>query len=224
MCGRYVMGLTLDAFKQQFAEYQVSLNLPEPNWNIKPTDPIPILLEDHKQPGHLRAEPARWSLTPPWSPTLNTPYPTFNARTEHITEKPTWSTPLKTRRCIIPTTGFYEWSGPKGNRTPHYIYGPQPTLNIAGLYGWWKDDTGHWHLTATMLTQQSTGMMASIHHRMPVFIDDSHTQTWLTPSIPGTQTLVDTITKTSEALAAELHEYAVRPLRGNGPKLIEPIE
>lgn len=232
MCGRFVMGLTLEEFRKEFAEYLVSKELPKPSWNIAPTQTAVILVEDHKAPGTLRAEPARWSLTPPWSPTLDLKYPTFNARTEGITEKKTWSGPLVSRRCAIVTTGFYEWSGSRGARTPHFITGEGRTLLMAGLYAWWRapehrglPDSAEapWHLTATMLTQASTGIMRPIHDRMPVMLRDDLVRDWLDPATRGTQDLVDVVTSASSDLADSLSKYRVKPLRGDGPELLTPL-
>ena len=219
------MGLTLEDLRRDFSEYMIAPDLPAPSWNIAPTQDILILLEDHRQPGTRRAERARWSLTPPWSSTLETKYPTFNARTEGITEKAAWKGPLVARRCAIVTTGFYEWSGPKGQRHPHFITGPHNTLLMAGLYGWWRprEDPHAWHLTATMLTQASVGTMTSLHDRMPVFVDDTLLGEWLNPAIHGTQDLVDVLVAESAGIATRLTEHRVPPLRGDGPHLVEPI-
>lgn len=232
MCGRFVMGLTLEEFRKEFAEYMVSKELPKPSWNIAPTDKVVILVEDHNAPGTLRAESARWSLTPPWSPTLDLKYPTFNARTEGITEKKTWSGPLVSRRCAIVTTGFYEWSGSPGSRKPHFITGEGSTLLMAGLYAWWRapehrglpaSEEAPWHLTATMLTQKSTGIMRPIHDRMPVMLREHLVRDWLDPAIRGSQELVDVVTSSSDEYAERLTEYRVRPLQGEGPELITPL-
>lgn len=66
-----------------------------PSWNIKPTQTIPVVIESAKGEGDVlrRLEPARWTLTPSWSKELKTRFPTFNARSEGITEKATWKGP-----------------------------------------------------------------------------------------------------------------------------------
>ena len=197
----------------------------EPNWNLKPTQQIPIAFSDHKD-GALRFEYAYWSLVPIWSKTLKTKYPTFNARSETAAEKASFKASVKTRRCIVPVTGFYEWTGPKTDRTPHAIFGPEPILPLAGLYSWWHepeapDDEG-WHLTATILTRASAGVMAPLHDRMPIFLANELLSDWLDPTIEGDQLLVDAIAEASLPTAHQLTQYAVRPLRGNNPELLQP--
>lgn len=228
MCGRYVMGLSLEEFKEQFAGYQVADDLPVPSWNIKPTNDIVILREDHKRPGVKLAEAARWSLVPVWSKELKLKYPTFNARAESVLEKPSFKASAKSRRCLIPAQGYYEWTGDKGAKTPHYIHLADELILFAGLYSWWHepgtaDDEG-WHLTTTMLTMESYGLMQEIHHRIPVFMSDDMQEDWLSPEVVGEAALFEAVTETSRLVGEHLVEHTVVPLRGDGPELITAAE
>jgi len=189
------------------------------SWNVKPTQRIPIALTSAKT-GEHRLELAHWSLVPPWSKQLRLSYPTFNARAERITEKRTFRGPLRQQRCVIPVTGFYEWSGPKGARTPHAIFGPEPILPLAGLYSWWRSPEGEWVVTATILTCASAGAMAPIHDRMPVFVADELMSDWIDPEIDGDQSLVDAVAELAVPVSERLREYRVAPLTGDGPELI----
>lgn len=198
----------------------------EPSWNLKPTQPIPAAFTDHKD-GLKRLEYAYWSLVPIWSKELKTKFPTFNARSETAAEKASFKASVKNRRCVIPVTGFYEWTGPKSARIPHAIFGPDPIIPMAGLYSWWHepgagDDEG-WHLTATILTRASAGVMKPIHDRMPVFLADELLEDWLDPNTVGDQLLLDAASETSLPLSEQLREYEVAPLRGDGPELILPV-
>lgn len=197
----------------------------EPSWNLKPTQQIPVALTDHKT-GEKQFRTAFWSLVPIWSKELKTKFPTFNARSETVTEKASFKNQVKGRRCIIPVSGFYEWTGPKGDRTPHAIFGPEKIIPMAGLYSWWHepgagDDEG-WHLTATILTRAAAGVMSSLHDRMPVFMSDELLQDWLDPETEGDQLLVDAVSEASIPYSEQLREYVVEPLRGDGPELILP--
>lgn len=73
-----------------------------PAYNIKPTQSIPVIAHSKRDEATVVA-PARWSLVPPWSRELASKFPTFNARSEDITEKATWKGPVKSSRCLIPT-------------------------------------------------------------------------------------------------------------------------
>lgn len=196
----------------------------ESTFNLKPTEQLPIAFTDIRT-GEARFETAFWSLAAPWAKELKPQYPTFNARSETVAEKRTFAPALKNARCAIPVSAFYEWTGPKNTRVPHAIFGPEPVLPLAGLFSWWHEPGTNardgWHLTATILTQASDGAMSDLHHRMPVFLSEELIHDWLNPSVFGTD-LLPAVIETSRALSFDLREYAVAPLRGNGPELLQP--
>lgn len=230
MCGRIIVDYDENmpvAGSTELAEWMQSV--PESlvsSWNVKPTQDIPVALTSSKT-GEKRFEAAHWSLIPPWSKELKLKYPTFNARSEGIAEKATFKGPLKKQRCVIPVTGFYEWTGPKTKRVPHAIFGPEKILPLAGLYSWWRDPAAPegegWVLTATILTRASAGVMESLHDRMPVFLDDEILQDWLDPETVGDQMLVDAVSELAVPYSERLTEWEVAPLRGDGPNLIRPV-
>lgn len=195
------------------------------SFNVAPTQHIPVAFVDHAD-GSPRYETAFWSLLPPWSKELKPKFPTFNARAESAHEKPTFKIPLESMRCAVTVSSFYEWTGPKSARTPHAIFGPEPLLPLAGLFSWWHGRATpgapeSWHLTCTILTQESAGIMTALHDRMPVFLDDALTRSWLDPQLPGTAVLGDVLAA-SRDYSATLSEHAVAPLRGDGPALLAP--
>lgn len=229
MCGRVIIDYdeNLDvASGSELAEWMQER--PEgyaPTWNLKPTQDLPIAYTDHKS-GVKKLEYAYWSLVPIWSKELKTKFPTFNARSETAAEKASFKNSVKNRRCVIPVTGFYEWMGPKEKRIPHAIFGPEPILPMAGLYSWWHepeaaDDEG-WHLTATILTRASAGVMEPIHDRMPIFMTDELLGDWLDPETVGDKLLLDAVSEASLPVSQLLREYEVKPLRGDGAELIQP--
>lgn len=233
MCGRFALDKDTDELIATFvAEHGLAaLKDWRPSWNIKPTQQIPVLLESAKGKEEVRRrlDLGRWSLVPPWAKELRLKFPTFNARAENITTKPTWKSPVKSKRAIIPASGYYEWQkNPDGSKTPHYIHMPDhQTLGFAGLYSWWPDpavpddDERRWHLTATILTSDAVDQLVGIHDRNPVPLPHDFWDTWLDPEIEGDQSLVDAAVQAALPVAETLEAYPVRPLRGDGPELIE---
>lgn len=230
MCGRYVQSLT-PADLEDLVEADVRAeNIPEPSWNIAPTQQVPVVLEGRRNPGERRLESARWALTPTWSKTLETRTPLFNARIETVLEKPSFKAAAKHRRCALPATGYYEWSGPQERRVPHFIHSDAPIL-FAGLASWWRDgsvpedapDGAGWRLTTTILTMDSYGPMRDIHDRIPVFLAPELLADWLSPAIEGNDELMAVVAGTAPSVGDGLREHAVAPLRGDGPQLIAEI-
>lgn len=173
-----------------------------PGWNIRPTDPVAVVIESIKDSPELtrRLELARWSLTPGWSKTLKMKVPTFNARSEGITEKASFKAAIRSKRALIPASGYYEWqTDPVTNRkTPFFLRVPAgESMAFAGIYSWWKDqslpddDPGVWTLTTTMLTADSVHTLDHIHDRNPVPLPREFWNDWLNPRIEGTQDFVD---------------------------------
>ncbi len=130
----------------------------------------------------------KWGLIPSW--TKNTEdanvirFKTFNARSETIDKKPSFSLSFKYKRCIIPVKGFFEWQHAGKEKIPWYIYHSEnEILSIAGLFDEWTgSNTGEILSTFTILTTDANDMMAEIHNstkRMPVILDKASERKWI---------------------------------------------
>ena len=231
MCGRFIITDTAPDLAAMFDVEHEGENLPEPSWNIKPTEQIPIVLESAKNgPVVRRLESARWSLVPPFSKELVSKYPTFNARSESAAEKASFKSSVVSKRALIPATGYYEWHTVGTTKTPYLIHSDDGLpLAFAGLYSWWRnptladDDPARWVLTATILTSDAQGALADIHDRVPVVLPEEWWDQWLDPHTTGDQGLVDAAVAASIPVAASLRFHEVAPIQGNGPELIEPV-
>lgn len=109
---------------------------------------------------------------------------TFNARAESIETKPAFSCSARTKRCIIPVLGFYEWQHAGKDKIPWYIYLPdKEIISLAGLYDHWTSDlTGELLNTFTIITTESNSLLSEIHNsakRMPAILDKEAERTWL---------------------------------------------
>ncbi|MFO7689217.1 MAG: SOS response-associated peptidase [Cryobacterium sp.] len=231
MCGRFVITDTASDLAAMFDVEHEGIDLPEPSWNIAPTEQIPIVLESAKTGTVVRRlESARWSLVPSFATALTSPYPTFNARAESAAEKPTFRSSVASRRALIPATGYYEWHTEGTVKTPYFVHSDDGMpLAFAGLYAWWKDpqrahdDPARWVLSATILTEDAQGPLRQIHDRMPVALPEERWDQWLDPRTVGDQDLVAAAVAASREVTETLDFYEVAPVRGNGPELIEPL-
>ena len=185
MCGRYANTKSGEELGAYFEADEVDAVAMPASWNIAPTQQVPIVVDrvpkddPDGMPSRL-VTAARWSLVPRWATELASKYPTFNARSETVTEKATFKNAVVRSRAILPADGYYEWhtvDGPSGKpvKTPHWITDPvEGELAFAGLYSRWRPPVAEgaepepWVLTATMLTRAAHGPAASIHDRAPV--------------------------------------------------------
>jgi putative SOS response-associated peptidase YedK len=239
MCGRFVLDRRTTDLVALFDVDSVGENLPEPSWNIAPTQSITVLIDSLPKPPAdgepiRRLEAARWGLVPPWAKSTSDGPPLFNARSETVAEKSSFRNSVKKRRAVIPATGYYEWHAHDDVKTPQFIsLGPDEIVLFAGLYEWWKnpavaeDSPDRWLLSATILTRESAGALAPIHDRMPVFLDADFVEEWLDPIEEGSAELVDAVVAGAIEVADRMvfHEVgaAVGSVKNNSAELIEAI-
>lgn len=236
MCGRFVVAERGSELVGVLRVDRIADELPAPSFNVAPTDRAAIVL-DSDRTGQLtrRLEPARWGLVPPWAKDPRAGARAINARSEDADRRPTFRTALRSRRAVVPVTGYYEWAKNAGAKVPHHFHpndgGP---LFLAGLYEWWRDSTRHaddperWLLSFTILTRGAVGVPAGVHDRMPVFLDPEHAELWLDPTPVNDRGLLEAIVDASTAVADVLADDRVSPAAGNvrndSPELIRPID
>ena len=163
----------LQDFYDLVNEYDIEVN---PNYNISPRSMIYGL-----GPGRVLL-PMYWGLVPSWwRKTLKEVPSTHNARAETVHEKPMFRASFQRRRCLIPANGFFEWTGPKGEKQPWYIHSSKNKfLTFAGLFDIWADPVSNDELlSATILVCEANDFMSDIHHRMPVILEQDQWDKWL---------------------------------------------
>jgi putative SOS response-associated peptidase YedK len=107
MCGRYRLSR-----RKQIVEAHFSSASGEEDWNprynIAPTQLVPVIRQNPKQPIR-ELSLLRWGLIPSWMKDASSAATMINARSETAGTKPAFRDALKSRRCLIPADGFYEW-------------------------------------------------------------------------------------------------------------------
>lgn len=125
--------------------------------------------------GELRIEQATWGLQPHWAKEESYGKKrAYNARSETLLEKPTFTPAFRRRRCLIPATGFYERAD--GRWLLVEPTEPAP-MAFAGLY----EEPNKWSEipTYTMVTTTPNETIAEVHDRMPVVLDPDDYEAWL---------------------------------------------
>jgi putative SOS response-associated peptidase YedK len=220
MCGRFAVTLPPDAMAQLFAASPAN-DLPTvPNYNVCPTNHVHVIVSDDSE---RKLVAQRWGFLPHWYKTPSDGPLLINARSETIAEKPAFRAACRERRCLIPATGFYEWTkDPEGTRLPWYITPPDGgVLAFAGVWQRWQKD-GETTVTCAIVTTAANKTMSAIHHRMPVILTAKDWALWLGEEGHGAATLMKAAPE--DALSFWRVDRAVNSNRASGPELIEPIE
>jgi len=208
---------------------------PGPNYNVAPTTTITTVVKRHNQPDDestRRVRLMRWGLVPPWAKTAGDGGPDtkgpllINARSEKVTASPAFRNSAKSKRCLVPMDGWYEWRGQKGAKTPFYMYaGDGEPLFMAGLWSTWRPKDAPKDrpplLSCTIITTDSAGPPADIHDRMPLTISERDWDRWLDPDAAVDEGL---LRGHGDLDRIEIREVSrlVNSVRNNGPELIEP--
>ncbi|MDQ6694607.1 MAG: SOS response-associated peptidase [Chloroflexota bacterium] len=229
MCGRYdliVIGQVLAARFRVTAEQagEVGQNW-QPRYNIAPSQLNPVVVAAENRGKDLVT--MKWGLVPSWAKAPKTSFSTINARAETITQKPAFRKLLSGKRCLVPATGYFEWSasGGAGGKQPYRV---QVTgddsgedrilamagledriLAVAGLYDVWKGQYGEPLLTYTIITNEASPGIRSLHERMPVILSREDEEVWLDPRINETEWLLSLLRPYPDT---QLSTYRVGPL------------
>lgn len=225
MCGRYVLDADIAEIAARFSAEDGSDGLWawEPDYNIPPTRTVPVIAFDADK--RRKLVPMRWGLHPHWSkdsPADSKYGPLFNARAETAGSKPSFRTPWKRRRALIPATHWFEWTGEQGGKIPWCITPEdEKVFAFAGLWDRWRVEEGVELLSCTILTTDSEGPIEKLHHRMPVRLPEDYWDDWLDPEADA-DLLIETRLGADDLIFWEVGR-AVGNARSSGAELIAPL-
>ncbi len=198
MCGRFTLSVNPEAVALAF-DLDAIPDL-APRYNIAPTQTAAVVRLSLGDEARV-LELMRWGLVPFWAKDPKIGNRMINARAETAASKPSFRTAFKSRRCLVPADGFYEWRREQadGPKQPYRIClkdgGP---FAMAGLWESWrpKDESGgddkdeaggsaEELRTFTILTTIPNDLVSEIHDRMPVILGPSEYDAWLDPEVEG---------------------------------------
>lgn len=187
MCGRY----RLTAKERYIAEH---FDLGEsdvhwsPRYNIAPTQQVAVV---RRETGIARRgfSLMRWGLIPHWAKDSSIAGGTVNAMSETAAQKPAFRDALRSRRCLLPADGFYEWKklGPRDRQPYNFGLKDDTLFAFAGLWDRWLAPSGELLETCTILTTAPNPLTREVHDRMPVILRAEDYDLWLDPRMtnPG---------------------------------------
>ncbi|MCX7558931.1 SOS response-associated peptidase [Sulfitobacter sp. F26204] len=221
MCGRMAVTMPPDAMAQLFAAAPDNVMPQLPNYNVCPTNDVPIVTGDGQGGRRLRA--MRWGFIPRWYKKLNGGPLLINARAETLAEKPAFRDAARTRRGLVPATGFYEWTkAADEGRDPWYIERTDGgVLALAAVWQDWQAPEGEVLSTCAIVTTCANASMQAIHHRMPVILEPDAWALWLGEQGKGAATLMTAAP--DDLLQWHRVDRAVNSNRASGSALIQPL-
>jgi putative SOS response-associated peptidase YedK len=220
MCGRFTIYANLPVIARFVGAPEPTFDF-EPRYNVAPTQSAPVCRLDAHQDRELAR--LRWGLVPHWAHDLDIGFKAINARSEGIADKPMFRAAFKSRRCLVPTSGFYEWKKVGKAKQPHFIHPKTGELfAFAGLWETW-DKGGEPVETFTIITTEASGAMRVLHERMPVILPPHHFEEWLDPASTQTELLDLLRPAPDDTLTFFPVDTRVGNVKNQGADLIEPL-
>lgn len=180
MCGRFniisdpLTQMIMDIVNGEFGEVPPII---ETRYNIAPTESVPVLLRSNDNQWLLKD--MRWWLVPSWSKEVSTKYSMFNAKSETLSKSRAFRQPFERKRCIVPVSGYYEWTKEGGVKLPHLIK-PDNLAGFAFAGLWDKWQQGETIIeSCTIITGAAPDAMKDIHSRIPIHLNREEIDRWL---------------------------------------------
>jgi putative SOS response-associated peptidase YedK len=190
MCNRFGYLAPISRLADEFSQTRLPLVIPEgalpnlePREHIRPTDTATIVrpLDPATPTDGVELASARWWLVPffhkksvrEWKPMCT------NARAETLASTAAFKEPFRRRRCLVPATHFFEWTGEKGSKTMwRFTKAGTDLFCFAGL--WERAHTADGPIESfTIVTCPPGPDAAPYHDRQPVILERGDWHAWL---------------------------------------------
>jgi putative SOS response-associated peptidase YedK len=236
VCGRYASSRRDAELLPELQIASVVGDEPLPSWNVAPTQQARVVL-DRGVPDEPGGRPDRqlrslqWGLIPSWAKDPRIGSRMINARKETVTDRPAYAAAVRSRRCLVPADGYFEWERREGRKStvPHFLSG-DGLLTFAGLYDMWRNpdipatDPARWVWTFTILTTTAPDALGHIHDRSPVVVPPCLRDDWLDPALTDLDRVRALLAAVPEPrFDAYEVSTAVNDHRNNGPGLVTAV-
>ncbi len=248
MCGRYAAARdtaalieTLDSLGIRVGTVDPATGEVTPSYNAAPTRLAHVLTADADSPSAeaVRVAALSWGLVPSWAKDRRGAGRMINARSESAADRSAFRGLLRTKRCLVPADGWFEWQRLGDESRPAkqpYLVHPVDTslLMFAGLYTWWREprptgsDPAPWFGSFTILTTEATPELAWLHDRMPLSLASESWAEWLTADEPddgaARHLLADVARRPPPPVLWHPVDRRVGSVANDDPTLVEAIE
>ncbi|MCE2439772.1 MAG: SOS response-associated peptidase [Candidatus Latescibacteria bacterium] len=222
MCGRFTQMMTWRELHELYALAE-PLAAPDlqPRYNGAPTQDFSVCRIDEN--GDRVIARLRWGLVPGWARDIKMGARMINARSETVHEKPAFGAAFRSRRCLVPANGWFEWQRAGHGKQPYYLaLADASPLSFAGLWERW-DKGGEALESFSIITTAADEPLAEIHHRQPAIINPEHFSAWLDDA-SSENTLLD-LARKPRAGPYEIRAVSTRvnSVRNDDPDIHTPM-
>jgi putative SOS response-associated peptidase YedK len=218
MCSRFSLAEEREYLAARLGVSAIALANYRPRYNIAPQQEHFIVTTEYE---NRKLTAARWGLVTNPREQGRRRY-LINVRAETVESRPAFAEAFAQRRCVIPASGFYEWTGPSSARQPFWIHRRDgDLLFFAGLYQDGENNDAGTASSFTILTCAANSTLATIHNRMPVILSDRHADDWINPSAQKPHSLKRLLKPAGEDLLL-VHSASplVNSVKNEGPQLL----
>lgn len=230
MCGRFVQVASPELLVERFGVDEVAAPRKTPSYNVAPRDTVYAVRERMVEDEPRRVLSAlRWGLVPSWAKDARSGDRMINARAETLADKPAYERAFRRHRCLIPADGFYEWQRRGNRKQPMFIHRRDgEPMAFAGLWAAWRDDRdpeSDWLRSCAIVTTQANDVLAPLHDRMPVVLEERDWSRWLDRSVDDLAGLTQLLVPApDDVLTTYPVSTRVNSADNEGPDLVERVE
>ena len=221
MCGRTFLTHLIEELAEEFGVE--ALPAMPPRYNIAPGQDV-LAVRVHPDTGRRGFSLLRWGLVPWWAKDTKSTRPLVMARAETAGKRPAFRDAFRSRRCLMPASGFYEWRRAGSTRQPFVVRRKdRRPFAIAGLWDRWKAPDGSRLESCAVLTTGANEVVAPIHDRMPAILDRADFEAWLDPGREDVDELQGLLRPyPAQALEAYAASTRVNRVEVDDPSCLEP--
>lgn len=226
MCGRFVIDILEDTLVEVFGvvlDPATPLEM-SPSWNVAPgTAQVVVGRDAH---GVRRAGRYTWGFVPSWAREDGPTQHPINARSETVARNGMFRAAWAANRCLVPATGFYEWQRREGGKQPYVftVDGGAP-FAFGGILSRTRRADGTIIRSFCLLTTEANEVVAPVHDRMPVIVEEGAWGPWLAGEEAPPQVLEPLLRPFDAArMAARPVSSRVNRVAENDAGLLEPVE
>jgi putative SOS response-associated peptidase YedK len=231
VCGRFVQVSSPDLLVERFAVDEMAVPAHEPSYNVAPRSGVYAVRDRAEEEGRRRyLSELRWGLIPSWAKDAKVGDRMINARAESLADKPAYERAFRRHRCLVPADGFYEWQRRGPRKQPMFIHRRDgEPMAFAGLWAAWRDGSGDdtdadWVRSCAIVTIDANDVLAPLHDRMPVVLEERDWDRWLDPAADDVDALARLLVPApDDVLVAYPVSSAVNSADNDGPELVEQV-